>query len=116
MARRRNSFKGPPAPRELDIVAVWPCIEAEARRQVDSFYPVMHSEALARTRKTIEFGILNMMKRGAARLVGGVIEFWNPVEGEFQQYDQAYNELMLGFMRDFKSRYRDGMRSKASLN
>ncbi|MCZ7661555.1 MAG: hypothetical protein M5U22_00715 [Thermoleophilia bacterium] len=116
MESRFDSYAHPPGPQDLDLPSVWPAIEAEARRQLGAFYPVMDREAEARTVKVIEGGIYTMLKRGAARHYEGRILFWNPVEGLFQEYDEEYNQLMLGFMRDFKSRYQAAMQTKAPLN
>ncbi|MCL5942092.1 MAG: hypothetical protein M1325_00945 [Actinobacteria bacterium] len=116
MESRFDSYTRPPSPQALDLAEVWPFVEAEAQRQLEAFYPVMDREAQARTVKVIAGGIYAMLKRGAARVYEGRILFWNPVAGLFQEYDDEYNRLMLGFMKDFKSRYQRGMQTKAPLN
>lgn len=106
MPTRFDSFHRPPPPGEFVLTEVWPAIQREARHQLDAFYPVLDAASEQRTLSTLEHGIFSMLKRGAARVEWGMVEFWNPVEGRYQPYDTDYNELMLDFMRDFGSRYR----------
>jgi len=111
-----DTYHRPPPAAALDILVATSLVQAEARRQFDCFYPIVNREAEARSLAVIERGIYTMLVRGAAKVEEGVVLFWNPVEGVFQAYDTDYNELMLSFMGDFKTRYQRGMQLRAASN
>lgn len=100
----------PPAPETVDWTFAAPVVAAEAERQFGQFYPYLSADHRERIIRTIDVGTRSMMLRGAARIRDGEVEYWNPVEGAFQQYDHAYNTLMLGVMSNFNAMYRRGHR------
>lgn len=90
----------PPGRQQRALEKVWPPIECEAQRQLDSFYPVMDGETSRRLLYLLKNGIFSMWTRGAARVQeDGTVEFWNPYEAVYQNYDDEYNQLMLGLLR-----------------
>jgi hypothetical protein len=111
-----NTYHRPPVAAAVDVLVAASLVQAEARRQFDCFYPIVNREAEARSLAVIERGIYRMLVRGAAKVEDGVVLFWNPVEGVFQAYDADYNELMLSFMGDFKTRYQHRMQLRAVGN
>ncbi|GAB4249470.1 MAG: hypothetical protein Kow00129_10230 [Thermoleophilia bacterium] len=99
---RFNKFFRPPPPQEVDLHEIWAAIQLEAVRQFDLFQEDVEAHLEERKLRVMESGICNMVLRGAARVEeDGTVVFWNPVAGEFQEYDEEYNQLMLDFMRDF---------------
>lgn len=97
-----------PEPQPVDLddeKLIHGIIEDEALRQYDLYYPYVDEETMNKSLVMMKVGIYNMLKKGAARIVGIKIEFWNPVEGKYQDYDKEYNRLMLDFMNDYKKRY-----------
>jgi hypothetical protein len=109
-------YHRPPVRGFVDVTVATPLVQAEARRQLNRFYPIMNREAEERSVVVIERGIFSMLARGGARVEDGEVLFWNPVEGAFQVYDEDYNDLMLAFMGDFKTRCRRAMQLKAANN
>ena len=100
MPQTTRRVQPPPGRQQGSPEEVWPSIEREARRQLDSFYPVLDREASKRVLFVLQQGIFSMWTRGAARMrEDGSVEFWNPHEGVYQDYDENYNQLMLELLR-----------------
>lgn len=107
MGSRFERVNPPPSRQEIPAAELWPRISQEARRQLEHFYPMLGEETETRLLGLLERGIFAMWSRGAARVKeDGTMEFWNPVEGSYQRYDQEYNRLMVDFLADFARRQR----------
>ncbi len=97
-----KEFHRPPPARKVDLHKVWAAIRFEAARQYELFHDTTQTDTRERQITSMEHGIVNMVMRGAARVEDdGTVLFWNPRDGEFVEYDEDYNELMLDFMRGF---------------
>lgn len=94
---------------ETDLDRLHPLVHEETEHQLHTFYSPMDRAAEAQARRCIYHGIRRLLAGGVARVGTGGIEFWNPLESFFQEYDEVYNTVMLGVMADYQTRYRQAL-------
>jgi hypothetical protein len=97
----------PPEPEPYDYVFASPYVELEALRQIDLFYPYMGQKRSKDVLKVYIAGIFTALDHGQAKILDpeGDIVFWNPVSGEWVEYDRDYNEIMMMIMNTIKESF-----------